>query len=872
MSKKVLLRVVVLLTTFWILLMVAVYFANLKYRDRAISLLKSYLDESIQTEIRVRKENIHLSVLKKFPYASIDLYDILIKSAPGPDYKQITFYGKDTLLYAKRISLEFNLMSILTKKYELNKIQIDKASLYILLDNHGVGNYSLLKPSGNENKNSSFNIDLRKIQLNDVILKYIDYNSTINFAGLIDAAKLSGILSTSDFLFKVQITSEDCRIDVQNTNYLRNQTINFNAEISKKNQIFSLRNCDLNLSGLKLTASGQYDKNKKYYNFTINSRNAVLQNLSQPLFAESLSKIYLSPLKGFLKIDASLSGHSGFGLPFITAKFEINNGFFNNSEKKIHIEKFYAKGIYTNGIKRSFETSAIEIDSISAVSGKSEVFLRGKIENFNSPFFSVRLRSNFELEKLSAIESIKKRFELTGFVNSIFSISGSLPSINSFKSPDLDKLSMNGILVFKDILVKPLVGPLPLASMSGKITLNNFHFINLENIIIHTGQSNLKINGSVANIPVFITEIGQVPVYRCNVECPELHIEDFIIKKAESKSLEQSTSDELPDSIVIFANLKADKLFFGKFESSDVNGNIQYQSKVIHITGLSMKSREGTILSDNNITQDAGFYTINTNATIQNADIKDLFYSFNNFGQTVIVSDNLAGRLSGLVHVTAVWDRNFDPVYNRLNLQSEIEINKGEIVNYEPLLGLSKFIKVDELKHIYFDQLRTTINVQQETVYISQTDIHSSAISLTGSGEHHFNNNYIYRLQVQLSDVLWNKAKKKKPENTEFGYEVDDGQGRTTLPLKIKGRGTDFEVSYDLHTAGTLFFDKFRKEKKEAHKLFTPNDSTFSSQENPQENKQQRIEWNDGNEEGQKQKKEKKNNNRDDYSIEWKDE
>jgi hypothetical protein len=284
-----------------------------------------------------------------------------------------------------------------------------------------------------------------------------------------------------------------------------------------------------------------------------------------------------------------------------------------------------------------------------------------------------------------------------------------------------------------------------------------------------------------------------------------------------------------------------------------------------------MKSQEGTILSDINITQDAGLIIINSNATVQNADIKNLFYSFNNFGQNVIVSENMAGRLSGIVHVTAVWNQYLLPVYDRLNLQSEIVINKGEIINYEPLLGLSKFIKVDELKHIYFDQLHTNINVQQETVYISQTDIHSSALSLTGSGEHHFDNSYLYRLQVQFSDVLWNKAKKKKPENTEFGYEVDDGLGRTTLPLKIKGKGTDFEVSYDLHTAGNLFLDKFKKEKKEMHDLFSTKDTTLNKQNNARESSQPRIEWKDEKDEGLKQKEKQKPNSKDDYNIEWKD-
>jgi len=849
----------------------AVYFANLKYRDRVISILKTYLDEYIQTEIQVRKDNIHLSILKKFPYASIDLYDILIKSVHGPDYSHITYIGKDTFIYAKRISLEFNIMSIFTKKYELNKIQIDNAIINILLDEKAVGNYSVFKSSSTENKNESFSIDIRKIKFAQVHLKYIDYASYINFSGLIDQASLSGILSKDDFLLKLQLESQHSSIDIQNTKYFDDQTINIKTEISKIGEIYKINNCDLDLSGLQLEARGEWGNNKKFYSISFENKGTTFQNLRHSVFNEYLSKFNYLPEKGLFKLNASVSGFYGFGNPFINSHFEISKGVFRNKFKNIDIDDFFVKGNYTNGIHRNNESSALEIDSLSAVYGKSKVYLKGKLENFNSPCISVHLRGNIELSSLSAIESVKQRFELSGNASTTLTLSGNLPTFKSFLTYDLNKLTLHGELLFKDIFIKTLINPLPSATVSGKITINNFRAINLENVIIHTGESILEVDGTVTDIPIFKTDSALVPIYRCNVKSPEVHVEDFILKQTENKKQDENTKESFPDSIIVFANINAEKIFFGKFAATEVIGNFQYQSKTLHITGLSMKSQEGTILSDINISQEAGLFIINSNATVQNADIKNLFYSFNNFGQNVIVSENLAGRLSGSVHVTAVWNQYLLPVYDRLNLQSEIEINKGEIIDYEPLMGLSKFIKVDELKHIYFDQLHTNINVQQETVYVSQTDIHSSAISLTGSGEHHFDNSYIYRIQVQLSDVLWNKAKKKKPENTEFGYEVDDGLGRTSLPLKIKGHGTNFEVGYDLHTAGNLFFDKFKKEKKEVHNLFMTKDTSFNQPQNTQENNEPRIEWKDEKDEGSNQKKEKKTNSKDDYSIEWKD-
>ena len=104
MNKRVLIRIVLALAALWIVLLCLIYISGEKYRDHAISILKSHLDEYLLTEIQIKKDNIHVSLLKKFPYAVIDLKDILIKSSP--DFNQSDFHtaSGDTLLFAKTIS------------------------------------------------------------------------------------------------------------------------------------------------------------------------------------------------------------------------------------------------------------------------------------------------------------------------------------------------------------------------------------------------------------------------------------------------------------------------------------------------------------------------------------------------------------------------------------------------------------------------------------------------------------------------------------------------------------------------------------------------------------------------------------------------
>ena len=71
--------------------------------------------------------------------------------------------------------------------------------------------------------------------------------------------------------------------------------------------------------------------------------------------------------------------------------------------------------------------------------------------------------------------------------------------------------------------------------------------------------------------------------------------------------------------------------------------------------------------------------------------------------------------------------------------------------------------------------------------------INSSAMNITASGTHNFDNIVDYRLKLLLTDVLG----KKVQTNSEFGEIEDDGLGRTQLLLSMKGPVDNPKFGYD---------------------------------------------------------------------------
>jgi hypothetical protein len=409
---------------------------------------------------------------------------------------------------------------------------------------------------------------------------------------------------------------------------------------------------------------------------------------------------------------------------------------------------------------------------------------------------------------------------------------------------------------------------MPVSQIKGELKVLTISEVAIRDIKVTAGNSNLLINGSVKNIPLFTRKKSLFPEYQCEIFSGNFNTDDFLILHSKDKKSEE-VKVNFPDSILVNARFSAKAFSSGKFKAKEVNGFLRYHPKTLTIQEFSMESLGGFITSNISISEQSNTIIANCNAKLSHVDIGDLFYTFNNFKQDVIQSENLDGSLSGTTHFVTAWDQYLHLLPEKISLNSQVRIDDGELLNYKPLLGLSDYIKLEELKHIQFETLNADVDIVDKKVLISQTDIQSSAISLKGSGEHGFDKNYTYRLQVHLADVLWKKAKRKKPENTDFGYVVEDEEA-TMIPLIITGNKNNYEVKYDKITARSSFKDKVQKEKKVLKELFSPANKNEKVAEVNKDSV--RIEWEDDDEAVSSEKDEKNSDTEEEFLIEWEDE
>ena len=136
------------------------------YEDDVKNLIIKELNKHLKTEVHIDPKNIDLTILKSFPHCAIEFKDFT-----ALDSKE--FNSNDTLLYAKRLALAFNIKDLFNKNYTIKRILLEDANCHLKVNKTGNANYLVWKSdSSSVEKNDSLKFALERITLSNIKLTY----------------------------------------------------------------------------------------------------------------------------------------------------------------------------------------------------------------------------------------------------------------------------------------------------------------------------------------------------------------------------------------------------------------------------------------------------------------------------------------------------------------------------------------------------------------------------------------------------------------------------------------------------------------------------------------------------------------------------
>jgi hypothetical protein len=831
------------------------------FEDTIAKYAVDQINKQINTQIEYK--DLRFSLIKRFPHASLQFTDVKAKEVTP-------FSKKSDLLQAKNIFIQFSIWDLISGDYVVKKVEVENARIRMRVFANGTDNFQIIKES-KDTTATEFKFRLNSIKFKNVDFGYADYQSNQHYRVLFRNCRAKGDFSQDNYSMKLDGPLYLYDISYDSVQYIKNKEAYANLQFDVDNKIGSyiVKKGSLVINKIPFNVNGRviYSKTEKGINCTVTGDNLKLHSFIEELPSDQ--KAYFSKFESSgdfkfnLKIKGSFNGPKPLSIDLVT---DLRNGKITNKENNLSLDDVNFSLKYTNGADGTMNSSGLSFNNFSARL-KSGVF-KGKfnIKNLNKPKIDTDFKGEVDLSDLAQFLKNDAITSMSGKLQVDAKIKINLRSWDNITANDFLNSESSGKIILTNGNIQLKSYPLPI-----KIAKSDFAFSKSDILINEMkgtiGGSDFALDGSFVDIlPFFFIENQKIQI-DATLTSSYLNF-DELMKSDDTKSKTGKTLS-FSDNINFVIRLKNNKLKFGKFEASDITANLTMNKKLLSVSNLKLSIFGGNIKASGQVNGRGANHKFLTTvrAEINQVNVSKLFYSFNNFGQKDdgLTDKKINGTINTSIQMSAVWNPDLTPDMELLRASIDGSIENGELINYETLNALAKFVKVEDLAHVRFKKIKNKFEIRDSKIIIPEMEINSNAMNLQLSGIHKFNNDIDYHVKVRLSELLSKKARAANKENEDFGDIEDDGLERTTIFLSITGNTDKPVIKYDTKSVREKIVTDLKKEKQNLKQVLNKEFGLFSkdttiTKKKTEENKQK-----------QKEKENTKKQENGKFVIDWDD-
>jgi hypothetical protein len=844
---KLVLKIGKVLAVLILIVLITLLSASFLLKDKVGFIIIRSLNKNLSTKLDVGSYS--LSFLKKFPKASLVLKDVLVHSSHDFDASAFRGINTDTLLSARSVSVEFKITDIIKGKYTIDRIGARQGKANFFTDTTGHVNYSIYLKNNSSGGTETL-IDLKKIDITDINAYYQSLSAHLIIAGPIKKGKMKSRITGNNIDFTASTEIQITRFQLYNFNNDKIIPARFDVDLLSSKAGIRIRKGTLTIDSYSMEIEGSVSSDN-YLDLNLNGRNMDIALIRKYLPQKYLNLVSDYQPSGLIiaksKIKGLLSRKSN---PHVEINWQLKNGKISYKKSNLVFKDLSFTGYMSNGSRNRFETSSVLIRDLRGKLGSSDYIGDVALRNFTNPRIDLALKGRIFPGELKEFFNITKISKAEGSVDLMLKINNSSWSGKALSVNELIDMKPDANMVFNSFTLGLQNDKFLFGNVNGELDIQNI--IRAKNIQFNYKEQNIKINGEFGNLLEWASGRPVKMSAKADVLFDRLIPGAFFSESSVSaKDVKNHKGINFPGDLLLDINFRIDSLVYKTFSSSKITGVLNYKPKTLTFKSIKMNSLNGIISGNCFLSQNSNMGLMaKGNFLVTGIDVNKAFTTFHNFGQSFLKAENIKGSLSGSLSLLFPLDSLLKFKINTLTAEGNYHLVNGALINFDPVKQLSTFIELSELQNISFEQLDNEFFIRNNYLYVPQMEVKSSAADLSVNGKHSFDNDYEYHVKILLSEILSKKRVKNKSNLTEFGTVEDDGLGRTSLLLKIVGKGEVAKVSYDMKAASTEVKNNFKKEKQSLKTILNQeygwykNDSTVKPK--PVEKKTRfRITWDD---------------------------
>jgi len=726
-----------------ILLVLIIGFVSIPFlfKDKIVQIVSNSINSSINASVTFKE--VDLSLLQKFPLASITIADIaVVNKAP--------FVG-DTLYSAKSLNFSMSIMELFKSEEEviaLKSIATQNGQVNIIFNSENLGNYDIAIPEETTTAsptNSSFSLDIQEYALQNMTFRYIDQSSNL-------IMKLENINHTGKGNFAKDIldlntqSKANLSFDMGNVNYINSMAISLDAiiGIDLKNSKYTFKENKGIINQLPLEFDGfiQLVDENQVYDLNFKTPSSSFKNLLAILpkqYAGNLETITTTgnfDLKGVVK--GVLSTNT---IPEFDISFSSKNAMFQydglpkavqniNIDARILNKTGYAKNTSINVEKLNFK---IDEDVFSAY---------GNLYDFTTnPKIKLTAKGIINLANINKVYAGSLKTKLAGILKADVMTSFDMNSIEKGSYENIKNTGNISVTNFKydgEEVANPFfINKTDVSFNTNKISLNEFD--------AKTGTSDINVQGILENFYGFLFN-NDVLKGNFNLNSNNFKISDFLTEDEKEAETTSTASLKIPAFLDCKFTANAKKVVYDNITLNNVSGILYVKDEAVKLENLKSDVFGGKIGFDGNVSTKGKTSTFKMNLKLDELKIAESFTNLEMLKAIAPIAKTIEGKINSTIKVAGNLNEDMTPNLKTISgdLFGKLLNPSLKASNSKALSLLSNKVAFLDVNQLNLDGINAFLSFENGQVNVKPIPLKYKDIGLEISGNHSFDNKMNY--------------------------------------------------------------------------------------------------------------------------------
>ncbi len=753
------------------------------------------LQEQLRTELKVSK--VDLVLLRTFPNAAIVLEGVILKDR----------FGKD-LLRAEKLALKFQPLSFLfSDKVKIHTLLVHNGELILSTDPHGRANYDILKGSEvPQTSSTQLGLSIHKARLFNLDLEYSDAQQGLEWSGLLADVLLAGDFSEKEVFLNTKGRTFSRYLKIDSITYLDHTRLGWEADLLLdllKGQ-YHFRKMQLVLEESPFELSGQVRNTAQgtIYDLQLDSDEADLRSVIQLLPPEWKDQLGYLESQGEMRVYATILGTMGGGrYPAIDLELSLEEGTIKSPRLGYPLTEVCMYVTFTNGRSRNMASARLEIDPFSGYFDEQRFDMALVLHNLEDPHIEFTLDGTVPVAAISHLLDTQAIQQGKGYIEiRDLHLEGHYADL--LHPERMPQVAASGSLIFDEAALRINgetfeVAHGTLALQEGRLHIIDFKALGAGSQWTLEGQFDPLILALLHG-----TSGQRLPLdFRVVLRARRIDLDRmrrwFELPAPEGRApySAQGTSFRQHLRLARLLNgtidMRIDAFNYRELQLDHFSGKLSLARGHVRVNGqvLGMGGRwqfDGQARLGRRP-------SLKARLQARQIDAKELFRQGENFGQTLLRSEHLAGTLDTKTIVEAQWDERGNFLYDQLKISGGIGIRDGRLHKFEMLEAFADYVRTDDLERLVIADMEAWFDIRNGTLFLPTTFVRSSVVNLLITGEHSFQNEIQYYLKINAAQAALRQLRRRPGEPEPL---PDKRKGLFSVYYHIYG--TVDELEYDV--------------------------------------------------------------------------